>query len=114
MNDVLGTFKKIKVDLRSCDTDEIKNNILNSKLINDMIDHKILYGSIETFDGSVDIRFVSYLITKIYSIDNELVVDIDVLNTPLGRILMEQLSKTPNTDFLGYLIGLNLLNFCEK
>lgn len=101
MKAVLRTLKNVKI--MSFDTANGNGRIysydsvdLNNPMLIEMIEQKMLLGELgfpEDGRAETDIRKVSHAITALRKESDGLYADIDVLNTPNGRILNEYVNE---------------------
>ena len=75
-------------------TECIKNSVLNNPLIQERLKLHNLFGTF-TLIGNEEVSLdnTSHCITNLYIEDNCLKADIDILDTPNGRMLKEHLDK---------------------
>ena len=89
---ILQTIKLIKVwfpeDSWKFKKEEALRKIITDPILEEMWKNRVLFGPRES-DGPFDLKDVGYCISEVYlAEDGELYVDIDILDTPIGRCFM--------------------------
>lgn len=102
MEGVLGTLKgqivevldKPNINGRIYTKECIENSVLNNPLIQERLKLHCLFG-IFNLNGNEEVTLnnTSHCVTNLYIEDNCLKADIDILDTPNGRMLKEHLDK---------------------
>lgn len=88
---ILQTIKLIKVWFPEDKKAEALNKIITDPILEEMWKNHVLFGPRES-DRPINMMYVAYCISEVYlAEDGELYVDIDILDTPVGRCFMSGL-----------------------